>query len=267
MTQVLKLGNWAPGHVNAFTISRTDIHCVPKLNVPAFRDEHCEEIRLSARLILSPEKFAALRQRVTLEQDGTLRLSARRLGPASDSVRRGIRERLTIHEVPADEAREESEAMREVDPSYPAPGDIAAHVHLEIAVETVPDGAVEDLTSSDAIAEALDWLRSNVPVEVVVTAFRFFEEEEYEPLVAFPPATKPFTSVKGLTLVKETDSTQPGALAYEARVRSLEDGLLSVTVLFRSLLAPGADALERLLETASEIAAFAVRRRVTSPSL
>jgi hypothetical protein len=115
------------------------------------------------------------------------------------------------------------------------------------------------LASTELPSIAFEWLRGQSNVVLRVSGGRRFPTEQFEPAIAFPPVTNPFTAVTGITVAKETDTGTP-ALAYQADIMMLE-GFVGVRVYFESIPPVGVDALDRLLATASLIAALGVRRR------
>jgi hypothetical protein len=233
-----------------------------RLSIPTFGDDQCDFLRATVAEILDPSEFAELSQFLgTTGSEQRLRSTA--LGGTTDDPVL-FRQSFLLHAVTREEATDEAGAMRDSNPSYPAAENIAAHLHIDYTLEDSLTSDVSETSVAEKLDCILDWLREKrKELEVTVVAGRTFEAGEFEPIVDLPEPTKPFTSVRGITLVRESDTPAPKSVVYEVHVR-MDNEVLPVSVTFRSKMSPSSDALEKLLQQASEIAAFGVRRRLAT---
>jgi hypothetical protein len=238
---------------------------VPRLSVPQLGEDTCEFVRAASLVVLTHEDLTELRRVLGGDLDDISSSSVRlggQIGGQAGTESVVLRELVTAHTVSVDEAREEWQRYGQVDAAYPPADKIAAHVHVELRAEIATN--VSEVSSNVPFLEgALEWLRSNKDLSFDVTAFRAFSTAEHETVVSLPAPPRPFTAVRALTLSKETDSPAPGTTVYEVHIQNAGDCLHSM-VNFRTKLLQGADAFQKIVDSASEIAGFAVRKRVAS---
>jgi hypothetical protein len=235
---------------------------VPRLSIPQLGEETCEFIRATSLTVLTHEDLAQLRKAVGADLE-SVRSSAVRIGGSlgtTDAI--ALHEIVTAHSVAPEEALQEWERYGATDPSYPAADKIAAHVHIELRAE-VSASVPEEATNLSVLESVLDWLRANRELNFDVTGFRSFSSAEFETVVSIPAPPRPFTTVRAVTLSKDTDTPAPRTTVYEVHVQTAGDCLHSV-VNFRTKLLQGADAFQKIVDSASEIAGFAVRKRAAS---
>jgi hypothetical protein len=235
---------------------------VPNLNLPEFRGDGCDFLRVSLGVVLNPKELKALQRIIGSFKHETAAHRYRVAGKPPKRV--AVREVIRVHTVSPEDAKDESETMRQEDSNSPGPEDIAAHLHFEVIVETgklVEKSPDED---KENVEDVISWLRSiRKEIDATVFAGRIFSAEAFEPAVVFPDVPKPFTAVRGVTLVRESDEPSPGSVVYEIHVHKKGERI-PVLVNFRGKFGSGDDALDKLLQQATEISQFGVRARQTT---
>lgn len=221
-----------------------------KLHPPVPGDNQCDFLEITISEPLSQADYDEVRGILATAKPSAAKRTIRFAG--SDGARSVLTTAVYVHATD-----EPANAVGTVDRQ------IAAHLHVALTIETGSDVDREELSDEAGVEGALEWVRENRnDLSINVSAGRTFSSAEYTSVLVFPDAPKPFTAVRGVSLVREHDEPRAGSSLYEVYVRD-DNTTLMVSVSFRSKLFDASDALEKLLDQASEIAGFGVRKRET----
>jgi hypothetical protein len=238
---------------------------VPSLTLPPLRAGLCEYLRITAHEHISAEELAELRSVAGQPPgDDMFYIEAIRIGSELADGRARLAERVYVLEAATTEVASGSASS-----DAPGNGPARAELRIEIVLSVAKSPSVPADSDSERLSAVLDWIRAKRDITVEVMGGTSFARDEYASVVSLPDPVPPFTSVIGLTLARESDESEESArapaTAYETQLRMRDDKIF-VTARFRARFHSDAEALVRILDNASEIAGFAMRRRQVAPS-